>query len=271
MAFWDFEDNRYKGARALLIISVLGVLVTAFGLTLLFWSYDEAPEETSVLAATPEPTPTPPPSPEELRIAKLKELRIALGGAVNARDGAKMESLSKAILEIEAQDSGAWSHVGYAQENREEFSEALISYGKAIEYSASEPYYLYLRARLHRKQGDFPAAIKDLEEAARRDPASVGMANLLLIFKIQAGEVEEVRQIVETYEKTQIHAQANLWLLGAGALALQDGNLNRAARCFDAFQGTAGPAILAELLADPFFNAYRNEVELLPYFSQSIR
>ncbi len=271
MAFWDFEDNRYKGARALLIISILGVLVTAFGLTLLFWSYDEAPAEPVAFAPTPEPTPTPPPSPEELRLAKLKDLRIELGRAVNDREAEKMESLSRAILEIEPEDSGAWSHIGYAQQNREEVDEALISYGKAIQFSESEPYYLYLRARLHRKMGNFPAAIKDLEEAGRRDPASVGMANLLLIYKIQAGEVEEVRQIVATYEKTQIHSQANLWLLGAAALSLQDGNFNQATRYFDAFENIAGPAIFAEILADPFFNPYRNEVQLLPYFSQSIR
>lgn len=271
MAFWDFDDNRYKGARALLIISILAVLVTAFGLTLLFWSYEESPAEVVAFSPTPEPTPTPPPSPEELRLEKLKQLRIELGGAVNARDWAQMESLSRAILEVEPEDSGAWSHVGYAQENREEFSEALVSYGKAIEFSTSEPYYLYLRARLHRKKGDFPSALKDLEEASRRDPASVGMANLFLIFKIQAGEGEEVRQIVNTYEQTQIHAQSNLWLLGAAALAMQDGNFDRAARCLDAFQTVAGSAILAELLADPFFNPYRNEVLLLPFFSQSIR
>ncbi len=271
MAFWDFEDNRYKGARALLIISILGVLVTALGLTLLFWSYDETPAEPAAFAPAPEPTPAPPPGPEELRLAKLKELRIALGGAVDERDAAKMESLSRAILEIEPEDSGAWSHVGHARETRGEFSEALISYGKAIQFSESEPYYLYLRARLHRKQGDFPAAIKDLEEAARRDPASAGMANLLLIYKIQAGDAEEVRQIVTTYEQTQIHAQSNLWLFGAAALSLQDGNLNRAARYLDAFRNVAGPAILEELLADPFFDPYRNEAVLLPYFSRSIR
>jgi len=268
MAFWDFDDTRYKGARALLIISILGILVTAFGLTLLFWSYDETPAESVAFVPTQEP---PLPNPEEVRLAKLKELRIELGQAVDERDAVKMESLSRAILEIAPEDSGAWSHVGYAQENREENSEALISYSKAVEFSKTEPYYVYLRARLHRKMGDFPAAIKDLEEAARRDPASVGMANLLLIFKIQAGEVENVRQIIATYEQAQIHAQAGLWLIGAAALSLKDGEFDRAARCFDAFENAAGPAILAELLADPFFIPYRDEVQLLPYFPQSIR
>jgi tetratricopeptide (TPR) repeat protein len=265
MAFWDFEDNRYKGARALLIASILGVLVTAFGLTLLFWSYDESPSDPLAVAPTPEPTPTPPPSPEEIRLAELKELRIELGSAVNVRDGAKMESLALAILEIEPGDSGAWSHVGYAEENREEFTEALESYGKAIAFNPNEPYYRYLRARLHRKLGDFPAAIRDLEEASRTDPASVGMANLLLIYKIQAGEVEQVRRIVDTYEQAQIHEQAGLWLLGAAALSLQDGNLKRAAHYIQAFHHIAGSPILAELLSDSFFDPYRDEVALHPY------
>lgn len=110
MAFWDFDDTRYKGARALLIISILGILVTAFGLTLLFWSYDETPAESVAFMPTQE---SPLPNPEEVRLAKLKELRIELGQAVNERDAVKMESLFQAILEIAPEDSGAWSHVGY--------------------------------------------------------------------------------------------------------------------------------------------------------------
>lgn len=95
MAFWDFEDARYKGARVLAIASIVGVVVTALGLTLLFWNYDERVDKKLVHVSTPEPTPTPPPPPEQIRQAQIEELRSELKGPIAGKDWNQIGVISK--------------------------------------------------------------------------------------------------------------------------------------------------------------------------------
>ncbi len=269
MAFWDFEDARYKGARALAIASIIGVVVTVLGLTLLFWTYDESPPDAITATPTPEPTPTPPPSPEQIRQAKVEELRGQLKDPIAKKDWDQIEIVAKKILELNAEDIEGWRHLGWSQEQREDLDGALASYSQTISLPGSSPYNRFLRARVLRKQGDLAAAILDLEEASKGDPGSVGMSNLLMIFKLQAGREEEVRSMVANYATVGIKNQADLWLLGAAALALQEGNIPRAAASLGGFQAMVDPQLFGELLGDPFFDPYRNNIELIDYFSLS--
>ncbi len=269
MAFWDFEDARYKGARALAIASMAGVVVTTLGLTFLFWNYDENSADPTVAAPTPEPTPTPPPSPEQIRQAKIEELRGELQVPIVRKDWNQIEVISKKILELDPNDMEGWRHLGWSQEQREDFEGALSSYSHVISLPGSSPYNLFLRARVHRKKGDLAAAILDLEEASKGDPGSVGMSNLLMIFKIQAGRDEEVRSMVANYAIVGIKNQADLWLLGAAALALKEGDIPTADASLGGFQVVVDPQLFSELLGDPFFDPYRNNKELIDYFSLS--
>ncbi|MEX1118242.1 MAG: tetratricopeptide repeat protein [Terrimicrobiaceae bacterium] len=267
MAFWDFEDARYKGARALTIASMAGVVVTAVGLTLLFWNYDEKPADTIVAKPTPKPTPTPPPSPEQIRQSQIQELRATLADPIARQDWQQIKSISKSILELDPADLEGWRHLGWSQEQRGELESALASYSQVISLPGSIPYDRFLRARVLRKKGDLAGAIMDLEEASKEDPGSVGMSNLLMIFKLQAGRDAEVRAMVASYAAVGIKNQADLWLLGAAALALKDGNIPRADASLGGFQAVVDPQLFSELLGDPFFDPYRNTVELIPYFS----
>ena len=269
MAFWDFEDARYKGARALAIASIAGVVVTALGLTLLFLNYNERVDKEMVHVPTPEPTPTPTPSPEQIRQAQAEEFRAELKGAIAKKDWDQIEAISKKILELNTDDIEGWRHLGWSQEQRGDLDGALASYSKAISLPHSNPYNQFLRARVLCKKGDIDAAIVDLEQASQGDPSSVGMSNLLMIYKLQDGRDDEVRAMVANYAVVGIKNQADLWLLGAAALALKEGDVPRADASLGGFQAVVDPRLFSELLGDPFFDPYRNNIDLIEYFSLS--
>jgi len=269
MAFWDFEDARYKGARALAIASIVGVIVTALGLTLLFWNYDEKSSDSSVVAPTLEPTPTPPPSPEQIRQTEIEELRAELKEPIAQKSWDQIEVISKKILELDPEDIEGWRHLGWSQEQRGDLDGALVSYSEAISLPGGSPYNRFLRARVLRKRGELAAAILDLEEASKGDPGSIGMSNLLMIFKIQAGREDEVRLMVANYAAVGIKNQADLWLLGAAALALKEGNIPRADASLGGFQAMVDPQLFSELIGDSFFDPYRDNIALIDYFSLS--
>ncbi|MEX1119061.1 MAG: tetratricopeptide repeat protein [Terrimicrobiaceae bacterium] len=260
----DFEAEKsplrivYPVVGAILVVIVLGVFV--FGLN------QKAPETAAVIE---ESTSKPPPSPEELRQIQVNDLRGNLEQAAAEQNRMTLETAALALLELEPQSGEAWSHLGRVQQSRGETKEAITSFTKAIEFSQQKAFDLYLRAGLLRAQGDLPAAIQDLEQAAQIDPSSVGIANSVMIFKIQNGGQDEVRSLVEAYERTGIRRNAQFWLLGAAAVAMQDGNAVRATRCLEALQVLIAKPLLAELLADPFFDPYRDQPDFQAFFSNS--
>ncbi len=264
MAIKSFKDFEAEKSPLRIVLPVVGaiVIVSVLGF-LIFGSNKTQPSVAEVVEA---PTPTPPPSPEQLRQIQLTQLRTDLAWAATERDLEKLETTALAVLEMEPEDGEAWSHMGRLQEKRGETAEAISSFTKAVEFSNEKAFNLYLRARLLRTQGDLPAAVKDLEAAAQADPSSVGIANSLMIFKIQNGGQDEVRSLVEAYEQTGISRNAQFWLLGAAAIAMQDGNSVRATRCLEALKLTTAEPLFAELLADPFFDTYRQEPDLRAFF-----
>lgn len=197
---------------------------------------------------------------------QVNQLRTDLAWAATEQNRVKLETTALALLELEPEDGEAWSHLGRVQESRGETKAAIDSFTKAVEFSKEKAFNLYLRAKLLRAQGDLPSAVRDLEEAAQADPSSIGIANSLMIFKIQNGSQNEVRSLVETYEQTGISRNAQFWLLGAAALAMQDGNTIRATRCLEALKLTTAGPLLDELLADPYFDLYRNQADYRPFF-----
>jgi hypothetical protein len=71
---------------------------------------------------------------------------------------------------------------------------------------------------------------------------------------------------VLSYEQLEVSHNSQLWLLGAAAAALQDGNPNRAARALDAFKTAVSPSVFEALLADPFFEPYREDPAIRAFF-----
>jgi tetratricopeptide (TPR) repeat protein len=265
MALKSFKDFEAEKSPLRIVLPVVGAIIIVVVLGFLIFGSNE--KQPVVAEVVEEPTPTPPPSPEELRQIQINQLRNDMEWAAAAQDHEKLNSTAIALLEFEPNDGNAWSHLGRVQEKRGEPAEALASYTKAIEFSEAKAFNLYLRARLLRAQGDLPAAVKDLEAAAQADPSSVGVANSLMIFKIQNGNQDEVRKLVQAYEKTGINRNAQFWLLGAAAIAMQDGNTVRATRCLEALKLTLAKPLYMEMLADPFFEPYWQQPEYRPFFS----
>ena len=264
MALKSFKDFQTEKSPRRIIFPVLAaiVVVTILGF-LIFSSNQNQPEAVEFVAES-----APTPSPEELRQIQISELRSELALAARAQNREKLEASALALLEVEPEDGEAWSHLGRVQESRGDTKEALASFTKAVEFSDQKAFNLYLRAKLLRAQGDLPSAVKDLEEAALADPSSVGISNSLMIFKIQNGGHDEIRFLVETYEKTGINRNAQFWLLGAAAIAMQDGNSVRASRCLEALKLTTSGPLFVEMLADTFFDSYRDEPGYREFFSR---
>lgn len=122
------------------------------------------------------------------------------------------------------------------------------------------------RARALREQGKLDVAIRDLEEAAAVEPGNVVASNLLMIVRIENGQADEVRGIVASNQAAEIQSTAELWLFGAAALALHDNDVPGAVEYFGRFRTVSGATLAAQLLRDPFFDPYRNDVALVPYF-----
>lgn len=125
---------------------------------------------------------------------------------------------------------------------------------------------LIRRANLHRKSKNFLAALSDLEEAGRRDPSDIEAASLIFLVKIENGQIGEVRSLVLSYEQLGVSRHSQLWLLGAAAAALKDGNPERAARAISGFKQAAPPDVSNKLLADPFFIPYRENPAIRPFY-----
>jgi tetratricopeptide (TPR) repeat protein len=257
MALKSFKDFKAEKSPLRIVLPVAGAVTVVVVLGfLIFGSTEKQPISAEFVEAA-----TPPPSPEELRQIQINQLRNDMELAAAEQNREKLESVALALLEIAPESAEAWSHLGRVQQKKGETAEALASFTKAVDFSQDKAFNLFLRARLLRSQGDLAAAINDLEAAASADPSSVGVANTLMLLKIQNGNQAEVRSLVEAYEKSGINRNAQFWLLGAAAIAMQDGNSIRATRCLEALKLTMAEPLLFELLADPFFDPYRQLVE----------
>ncbi len=263
MAYLSARDRRARKSRRRFLRPVLGVifaiLVTSVLIFLAFQKPAPPPAPIDVAeAATP--------SPEDLRREELSRLQSDLSAAARQNDPAKLEAAARAILTLDPQDEQAWGTLGRLQLQQGDYSSALVSLSKAVEFSDNKTSLLATRAGVHRTLGDFPAALADLEVAARLDPGNVEVANRLLIFKIQSGHAGEVRSYVATYEQAAITSQAPHWLLGAAALSMQDGDPGKAAKYLSSLKALLSPEKFSELLADPFFEPYHQDRALQAYF-----
>ena len=242
-------------------MAILAVLLVASALVFLFLTK-------STISSTPVSYAIPTdPGPEDLRAEELLALQTELSEATRVKDPEKLEATAMSILAIDPQNGLALGALGRIQARQGDPSAALVTLSKALEVSKDKSSLLVARAGVHRKLGDLPSAVSDLEVAARVDPANADAANRLLILKIQSGHTEEVRAFVSTYETAAITSQRPFWLLGAAALAMQDGDPEKAGVYLDSLKALLAPQLFSDLLADPFFDPYRGESALRVYMS----
>jgi tetratricopeptide (TPR) repeat protein len=267
MAFGKNQDPRYRGNFQVLLTLVLLAAVAAGVLGAMFWLRDrKGPPQAPVAQAAPaKPAPpkpvatpaVPTPSPEEVvKREKLDGLRKQIA---ESRDSAVIAGLAQEILLLEPEDAQAWNVVGQTREAQGDVKEAIAAYDRSGA-SPSRTYYSYfLKGRLLRQQGDMAGALANLEEARRLKTDSVILANLIMIFRLQAGQAEDVRSEVRVFQKSEVRANVDQWLFGAAALALQDGNEERAITFSRRFRNLVNPEIYKILISDSFFDPYREK------------
>lgn len=263
-----FLDKRYETYRKQMAVG-LGVAVLCVVLfSVLFWFrsetlFFESPVEpvvdSSAVAAAGL-------TAEQSRQLRLDTLREQLQESAAARNWSAVDQLANAVLKMEPADGEAWNFIALMNEKNSKTQEALEAYTKVIDAKFVPSFALMRRAAMHRLLGNYPAAIADLQEAARQDPQSIAVPNLILIYQIQAGEAKEARKVVDRFDVAGLESMASQYLLGKAALALHDGDTAKAAALFTQFQAMVPPEIFSELIEDPFFTPYRNEVALLPFY-----
>jgi tetratricopeptide (TPR) repeat protein len=262
MPYLSTRDRRARKSRNRFVrpaLAILAVLVVAGVLTFLLLTKPTTPSAPPFYPKLPDT--------EDLRAKQLLDLHSELSEATGGTDPAKLEATALSILAIDPQNAPALAALGKLQARQGDPSVALVTLNKALELSKEKSSLLVIRAGVHRKLGDLSAALSDLEVAARLDPVNADAANRLLVFKIQAGHKEEVRAFVSTYESAAITSQRPFWLLGAAALAMQDGDAEKAAGYLDSLEALLTPQLFSDLLADPFFDPYRGESALRVYLS----
>lgn len=262
-----FGDKRYGTFRIQMTVAavVIVLAVVIFPILFTFFPLFDEPEDAGVAEASI-PASATGLSPEQARKIQLDTLRGQLQESVGTGNWPAIEQLAGAVLKMEPADGEAWNYIALMDEKGGKLQEALEAHTKAIDAQFVPSFSLLRRAAIYRQLGNYPAAIADLQESARLDPQSIAVPNLLLICQIQAGQVDTARKAVEGFEAAGLESTAQQYLLGKAALALHDGDPLKAAAIFNQFHGLVPPEVFAELLQDPFFVPYRNEVALLPFY-----
>jgi len=262
-----FGDKRYETFRkqmaAAAVVIVLGAVT--FSILFTFFPLFEDPEKKGAADASSSASATGL-SAEQVREIQLNTLREQLQESVADRNWSAIEQLAGAVLKMEPADGEAWNYIALVNEKAGKPQEALDAYSKAIDAQFLPSFTLLRRAAIYRQLGNYQAAIADLQESARLDPQSIAVPNLILVYQIQAGDAERVRKAVEGFEAAGLESAGQQYLLGKAALALHDGDPAKAAAILSQYQALVPPQVLAELLQDPFFAPYRNEVALLPFY-----
>lgn len=262
------QDPRFAQFRNQLVWCAVGLIFTAIGATFLIWRGEKI-KNAEIAAAVEERARAEAEAalaPEKNRRRLVEGLREETNDAIQSRDWPRLEDLSMKIIRLAPQDGDAWSKLGWAQGRKGDIHNAMAAYSRAISLDFVPAFNLYQRACLYRQLGNYEAAVRDMKEAHERDPLSVVISNLLMVFQIQAGQSDEVRAKVSGFEKSDFDSYASQYLLGAAALALNDGDSSKAVRFLARFQALTPPDAFYEMLRDPFFDPYRNNAELLKFF-----
>ena len=275
MAFWDFQDHRYREARNLLVLSVLGLIAGVGVLVWLYWPGRTNPEGTTapVVAATPASTsrptatPAPAPAPTAPTAPRAKPLREEMLQALDAGEFDRAESLARQILEANPQDVDAWNRLGWIYKKRGDLPKALEAYDQTVNLpSEQKDYYLYQRALLHRQMKDYPSALRDMKQSAELNFSSVGVSNMLLILQIEGGEEDQAVRTMNSNAAMNLESQKPAWFLGLAAKLMKDGDFGQARDALATFKQSVPQDVFAELIDDPFFEPYRGQPALQSFF-----
>lgn len=260
MAFWDWEDYRYRQERILLIFSVFGIIA---GPAALIWLFNhDAPPAYQPPFELADSTP----AVSEPDKANLDAMQRDFDAAIEMRDFATAEQVGLRILEARPDSEKVVVQLGRMARDRGKFDEAIGIYDRAIAVqSPLLPYYIYQKTLVLRKMGRFAEAVAEIQRGIKIDPGNVGLNNCLMLAQLEAGNIQGVRDELKSYAMLESDGQKSLWLLGQAALALRDGDFEQARALIAEFQNHVPPSVCDTLLNDPFFDQYRSNPATISY------
>lgn len=265
MAFWDLADNRYREARTLLILSVLGLILGPAVLLWLYWPVLTAAlrGDPPVIPGIPAATPVPAETARHTVFDQTRPLRDEMLQAMQAGDFDLALEQAKKILEARPGDEETWGKLAEIHRQMGDLSKAIAAYDHAMDLAA-EPneHYFYQRALLHRQLKDYPAALRDMKEAARLHPGSPDISNHLLILQLEGGEEEAALGTMRNNIAMNLETQKPMWLMALAAQLMREGSFAQARDALAVFKANVPPAVYASLAADPFFDPYRENSAL---------
>lgn len=266
MAFWDLADNRYREARILLLLSILGLIVGPAVLLWLYWPVITGTASGSAPAVHPTAPTTASAtvvSPKFTAFDQTKPLREEMLQAVQAQDLDRAADVARKILELRPEDVDTWDRLAGIYRQKGDFAKAIAAYDRAVDLSMEpNPHFYYRRSLLHRRLRDYPAALRDMKEAARLDAGSATISNHLLILQLEGGEEPQAAATMRSNITMNLETQKPMWLMALAAQFMKEGDFGQARDALVAFKTRSSPEVFAELAADPFFDPYRDNPAL---------
>jgi tetratricopeptide (TPR) repeat protein len=255
MAFWNFQDNRYKGDRARVILSITGVLLAGLGLFILFKltgsEQESAPMPEGVQNSLPGGMPAQPQQPKandalelarkalwEKHFVKAEEILVK---SLNQK-GTKDESLRLLVLSLKA---------------RKAYQLAIDALDRAIELKPQAADRYFSRGECFDALGEKDKAMADFDKAAELSPSNAVFANKRYLFMIRCGRQKAVTSEIGLKLEVGVTSDKDRWVMASAALALNRGRSDIAAKILDAAAQLMSVRDFQYLLQDPLFETHR--------------
>jgi len=148
-----------------------------------------------------------------MQIADCKDQLSDLQGAI--------ETISTLQM-LKPDEPAVYRKLGQMYMKLEEFSIALVAYGKAIELNPNDAVSYHDRAFLHKKRNDFVLAMLDYDKSIRLDANYLSAYINRGIVEIQTGNFEAAKQDFQICVKLNPESGEIRRLLGVAKLNLED-------------------------------------------------
>lgn len=239
-------------------VALLAVFSITVGHWLLFGSSNRQPPAPA--PDSPPPRSTAPPAVDVLPTAPaegIASLHEQAQQAVATKDYNQASLLYKQMTESDPQNPGTWNNLGAALLLEEKNTEAIAAFDKAIALNKADAEVFFNRATANRRLSRLSEAIADQSRAVQMIRSNDYQNNRLLLLKIEAGFLQDVRDAVRISERAQSTGGT---IMAAAALDFIDGNTFQARGVLEQAKMQLKPTEFRELLSDPVFEPYRRQL-----------
>lgn len=191
-----------------------------------------------------------PSSPEKSPAASARKGIADASRLFSAGDAAAARSV---LLQVDlegAHSAEGWELAGMLEEAVGNSPSALTQYTKGLAIKQSAALYWH-RARLLRQQGDFTAAMKDMDLAAGAAPMDIAISNERLLLMVQAGLGDQAGAEIKTLSGPAGAGNTGAWIFGLCGIALQNGEYSEANKLLGVAKASVPPQIFDHMLKDP--------------------